>query len=233
MFGEMIGLIKMDIICIKFRMQITFIIAIAIFSILGFYIGPAAMMPLYLIGWTPFYSMFIIGEKNNFGKLYGMLPIHKGSVAAARAIEMLLSETLFTVVVIGISYLFYFIGGYKNNADAAIFNNNIFNSFNVISRNCGPAIMGAAIFFGSCIIMNLMTCFISFFGAEHETPATLCTFPLALAIIFFTLSELLQMLFTNKISVPAYFLIVFLAAAVSTAIFTLITILLTRKREQN
>jgi len=97
---EISNLMKLDFICIRKKSLLPLICGVIVFSVFGLFIAPIFVVPIIIFSELAVHTMFTISAKNDFNKLYGVLPVHRSSIVFAHFLLGLLSIGAVTALVI-------------------------------------------------------------------------------------------------------------------------------------
>ncbi|MGN1303989.1 MAG: ABC-2 transporter permease [Oscillospiraceae bacterium] len=176
---DIINLMKLDLICIKKKTLVPLLAAMAFFAVFGFYMGPQFMMAIIIFSGLCVQSMFTIAAKNDFNKLYGVLPVSRSSVVFARFLLGVVSVGIVTAVMVVLGLI----------ADkAALFEktDEQLAQFYYASKDDGFTIpmMGAILFAATCILMSIQYMIVFILGVERETMGMLCAVIITAVMMF-------------------------------------------------
>lgn len=176
---DIINLMKLDLICIKKKTLVPLLAAIAFFAVFGFYMGPQFMMVIIIFSGLCVQSVFTTAAKNDFNKLYGVLPINRSSYVYARFALGVLSIAIVTALMVVLGHI----------ADkAALFEktDEQLAQYYYASKADGFTVpmMGAVLFAATCILTSVQYSIIFILGVERETMGTLIAVIISAVMMF-------------------------------------------------
>ncbi len=165
---EITNLIKLDFICIRKKSLLPLICGVIVFSVFGLFIAPIFVVPIIIFSGLAVHTMFTIAAKNDFNKLYGILPVRRSSIVFARFLLGLLSIGVVTALVIlagNISEHFALFGKIDEQAAQDYYN----------MKNVGLTvpITATLLFAVICVLTAMEYSEVFIFGVEKEILGTL------------------------------------------------------------
>lgn len=231
---DIINLMKLDLICIKKKTLIPMIAAVAFFVLFGFYMGPMYMVGIIIFSGLCVQSVFTIAAKNDFNRLYGVLPVKRSSVVYARFALGVLSIGIVTAVVIMFGLA----------ADHAVLfeqtDEQLARSY-YLAKEDGFTIpmMGAVLFAATCILTSIQYSILFILGVERETVGTLIAIIISAVMIFIIVAVNAEITtgaadLLSKIYLKSEFLLyaaIYAFGIIVAAVFALITGAIINRRE--
>lgn len=161
---EITNLMKLDLICIRKKSLLPLIFGVLVFVAFGIFISPIFAVPIIIFSGLAVHTMFNIAAKNDFNKLYGILPVHRSSIVFAHFLLGLLSIGIVTALVILTGYI---------SEHLAVFH--LDESEYVALKNAGFTIpMSATLLFAAICVLTAMEYSVVFIlGVEKEILGTL------------------------------------------------------------
>lgn len=231
---DIINLMKLDLICIKKKTLIPMIAAVAFFAVFGFYMGPQYMMPIIIFSGLCVQSMFTIAAKNDFNKLYGVLPVSRSSVVFARFLLGVLSIGAVTLVMV-------LLGLAAEHAALFEKTDEQLAQYYYASKDDGFTIpmMGAILFAATCILISVQYMIVFILGVERETVGMLCAVIITAVMMFVIVAVNIEITtgaaaLLGKIYLKSEYLLyaaIYAFGIIVAAVFALITGAVMKRRE--
>ena len=224
---EIVNLLRLDFICIRKKTLIPMLGGMIVFALFGFFLAPEFMLSVIIFSGLFPYAMFTISAKNNFNKLYGMLPVRRSSIVYARFILGALSIGVVSAVMIPISYAAQLAG--------------IYNEELVVMGNYGLSLIdqGTTCFVIICLFTAIQFSMVFIFGIERELLVSIIS-----TVIFILLIVLSVALGTDAVdkiievmgnlhdsNKPLFYIITYVSGLFAMFIFAMITGAVMKKRE--
>lgn len=185
---EIINLMKLDLITVKNKSLIWFLLIYIAMSVVGFIVCP--ILPLIMVVFSGFsiQPAFTIAEQSGYNKLYGVLPVKRSNIVIARfalTAVIMLGSTVLSIFLCEFLYKFClcqnFEGEWRTFYDLL---------YSLIKDGFSITLMASLLFcFGSVFTVIEFT-LIYIFGTSKEIPAFFAT-----AFIFYGLLAILSIVF--------------------------------------
>lgn len=165
---EITNLMKLDLICIRKKSLLPLIFGVLVFAAFGIFISPIFAVPIIIFSELAVHTMFSIAAKNDFNKLYGILPVHRSSIVFAHFLLGLLSIGIVTALVILTGYISEHLALFGEIDEEALI------EYDAL-KNAGFTVpMSATLLFAATCVLTAMEYSVVFIlGVEKEILGTL------------------------------------------------------------
>lgn len=231
---EITNLMKLDFICIAKKSLIPLLFGVLAFSLFGLYISPVFAVPIILFAGLSVHTMFAIASKNDFNKLYGVLPVHRSSIVFAHFILGIIAigvVTALTVAVGAVSEDLALFGEIDESAAAEY--------YAIKSYGFTVPITSTLLFVATCIFTAMEYSAIFILGVEKEVLGTIlvvvvigvgsCAVTMSGVDFIGEISEFLGNIYADNEVI--FYAALYSSGIIAMLIFAFITSVIIRKRE--